>query len=96
MAKFTLKERLIADLRSLGWREATGNRSRYTAFVHPDKVKHPNMLFVGDNGALRSGLCASRSCSIGHATHQTPYYSLALTAGDKALDPMAAYKDVIA
>lgn len=80
--KHTLHDRLVAGLLALGWSKDHTDKSRYDAFMHP---KRQAKLFVGTNGALRSGECASRSFSIGDAARQTPAYSHYLAAGDAAL-----------
>ncbi len=70
----------MAGLTSLGWRLDVNDKSKYEAYRKPgDKHK----LFVGPNGALRSGECASRSFSMGDATRLTPFYKSILEAGDK-------------
>ena len=85
----TFKERLIAGLKAKGWVEDPSNRSKYTAFIHPDKVKYPSRTkrFVGESGALRKGECASRSFSIGCPSHPTLVWFDYLKAGDEALKP---------
>lgn len=77
MPKLTFKERLIAGLLALGWRQDNSDRSRYTAFVNHGAPK----LFVGENGALRMGECASRSHSVGDPNRQTKFYTQVLEAG---------------
>lgn len=84
MAK-TYQERLVAGLKAKGWVADAGDRSKYQAFTHAEKPGRK--LFVGPNGALRSGDCASRSFSIGDAARQSEFYTAVLAAGDKALAP---------
>ena len=78
----TFKERLVAGLKAYGWTEDFSDRSHYTAFVHP---KYSQKRFVGTNGALRQGHCASKSISIGDATRKRAIYTMLLAAGDAAL-----------
>jgi len=79
----TFRERLIAGLLANGWKEDKADKSRYPAFHNPEHVKK---LFVGKNGALRSGRCASKSQSVGLPVHQTELYKRILADGDKVLE----------
>lgn len=67
----TYAERLTKGLLAMGWKIDHADRSRYVAFTH---VGHKFKLFVGPNGALRSGRTASASSSIGDATRQNSFY----------------------
>jgi hypothetical protein len=78
----TYEARLIAGLISMGWTQDLNDRSRYSAFV---KAGHQRKLFVGPNGALRSGHCASQSGSIGDSRRQSEFYLKVLAAGDAHL-----------
>jgi len=78
MTKLTFCERLIAGLLAYGWHRDLTNRSKYEAFTHSDRKQK---LFVGPNGALRTGECASRSVSIGDAGNQTTFYQSLLAKG---------------
>jgi hypothetical protein len=84
MKNKTYKERLIAGLKVLGYREIPAGSSKYAVF-HKDGLK--NKLFVGKNGALRSGLRPSGSFSQGDAGNQSPVYQRILIAGDKGQIP---------
>jgi hypothetical protein len=57
----TIKDRAIRYLKVRGWEEDPKDRSHYQAFTHPDKQ---NKAFVGVNGAVRVGACASKSFSV--------------------------------
>lgn len=74
----TYKERLVAGLKALGWVEDRTDKSKYTAFTHPEKE---GKAFVGQYGALRLGECASRSFSIGDPANQTVVYKEILAKG---------------
>lgn len=78
----TYKERLIAGLKALGYSEDPKNKSKYAAFVHPERN---NKMFVGTAGALRSGTSASSSFSIGDPANKSKHYMIVLDAGEKAL-----------
>ena len=78
----TYKERLVAGIKRLGWSVDWMNKSRYTAFT---KAGASCKLFVGPNGALRKGECATRSYSIGDAVMQSTVYKQILALGDKEL-----------
>ncbi len=78
MPNLTFRERLIAGLLALGYKRDLTDRSHYEAFTRPGL---DDKLFVGTNGALRKGHCASKSWSIGDATRQTPVYSQILAKG---------------
>jgi len=86
----TFKERLIAGLHAKGWKECS-TKSHYAAFQHPEREE---TLFVGENGALRVGRCASASHSVGDPSRRTNFYTSILVEGDKALSalPARAYK----
>lgn len=77
----TYAERLTKGLLAMGWKIDHGDRSRYVAFTH---VGHKFKLFVGPNGALRSGTCASKSSSIGDATRQGSFYKGIVQRGTPA------------
>lgn len=79
----TYAEKLKNGLLALGWREDKTDRSKYTAFTHPDPIKRQFKLFVGPNGALRKGECASRSYSIGDASHQSEFYKHVIAQGEQ-------------
>lgn len=78
----TYRERLIAGLKSMGY-IAEQNRSKYDAFVH---TQRSNKLFVGSNGALRSGPSASNSYSLGDPANQSTLYKQILEKGDAELN----------
>jgi len=76
----TYKEQLIRGLLALGWKvDDTSASSKYKAFTSP--FGEDQRLFVGSNGALRSGRVATQSHSIGDPQHQTSYYIKVLKAG---------------
>lgn len=83
--KATYASRLEAGLIALGWTVDHTDRSKYKAFTKPTKSFK---LFVGPNGALRKGECASRSWSIGMPcdAKKDCYYSIVLKQGDKSLE----------
>lgn len=76
----TLADRLCRGLLALGWRVDFLDRSKYTAFTKPGSKRK---YFVGTNGALRVGDCASRSYSIGCPADQTEMYKLVLKHGER-------------
>lgn len=82
MAKYTIKERLIAGLTKLGYKQDLRDRSKYAAFIDPDPTKK-RKIFVGESGAFRSGLCASQSFSLNFMTHE--FYNRVLAIGDEEL-----------
>lgn len=89
MSQATYEQRLIAGLQTMGWQETTSASGKYTAFAKPGRVNaqgKPLKLFVGSNGALRTGLTASNSHSIGDPSHRQPFYNEVLKAGEKALN----------
>ena len=55
------------------------NSMKYNAWHHPDKK---TVLFVGVNGALRSGDCASKSHSVGDPARHEGFYGRLLASGD--------------
>ena len=57
----TIRDRAIRYLEAHGWVKDHKDKSRYQAFVHPNKN---NKAFVGRAGAVRVGECASRSWSV--------------------------------
>lgn len=59
----TFKERLEAGLRALGYAQVHSHTQKYTSWMHPD-LPADRTLFVGPNGALRVGRCASKSVSM--------------------------------
>lgn len=74
----TFAERLRIGLRSAGYQPDPSDRSKYEAFTHPS---YPgSKLFVGPNGALRQGRCATESWSLGDPTRRTPLYLKFLAA----------------
>ncbi len=77
----TYQERLIAGLTAMGYKPDPTNKSHYKAFVHPQS---DGRLFVGTNGALRSGRTASSSHSVGDPSRQTGFYTKVLAKGDAA------------
>lgn len=62
MPKPTYERRLITGLICLGYKENAARRGKLRMFSIPG---NQFSLFVGPNGALRSGTCASQSRSIG-------------------------------
>lgn len=86
MPQHTFKERLIAGLKAMGYRQVENERSHYTAFYNPTS-KLTTRYFVGDAGALRMGSKASHSWSIGCPADKTGSYLKLLAVGDKALNP---------
>ena len=78
MKTITFRERLIAGLLAFGYQRDLTDRSHYEAFT---RAGLDDKLFVGINGALRKGRCASKSWSIGEATRQTPVYTQILAKG---------------
>lgn len=82
--KHTIKDRLIAGLLALGWKQVEGRSSKYTTFERPGTNRR---MFVGSNGALRIGRCATNSVS----AQQTQLYAECLKMGDAALDPIKQY-----
>lgn len=72
----TFAERLATGLVLLGWTERK-SRSRYREFEKPGNFLK---LFVGPEGALRSGAFASLSHSIGQPSNQTAFYRHVLLA----------------
>lgn len=82
MKKNTFAQRLVAGLKALGYAVDTTNKSRYLAFVHPEKE---NKAFVGSNGALRAGRSASNSMSMGDPSNLTGWYRIVLKKGDEVL-----------
>ena len=78
--KHTYHDRLVAGLTAMGYK-VVNNKSRYAFLYTSDKYK----LFVGANGALRSGECATASHSIGQASSQSTFYKMVLVKGDAAL-----------
>lgn len=77
----TYKQKLINGLACMGWRLDTQDKSKYTAFTHR---AFGYKLFVGTNGALRKGDCASRSYSIGDAARQTDFYKHVILQGEQS------------
>ena len=75
----TYKERLEAGLQALGWQADTTGSGKYSAWR---KAGMKSKAFVGSNGALRLGECASRSFSVGDATRQKGFYAEVLAKGD--------------
>lgn len=84
MTTTTYSARLAAGLRAFGFMEDRSDRSKYRAFTKSG-TNGVNKKFVGCNGALRSGDCASRSYSMGDPANQTPVYLRVLEAGDKVM-----------
>lgn len=83
--KHTFHDRLCAGLEAKGWKRDLTDRSRYDAYFHPQSVQNVR-YFVGPNGALRQGECASRSHSVGDAVEpHTKIYRVFLDAGDTHL-----------
>ncbi len=76
--KLTFKERLIAGLLAMGYVVDNTDKSRYTAFV---KLGQKRKLFVGENGALRVGRCASKSFSLGDPSRLSDDYQRVLAVG---------------
>lgn len=68
-------DRLVAGLKTLGFKEDYSSRSaKYTCLVHPTNAQ--SKYFVGRNGALRAGKCATQSYSVGDPSRQTPTFKL--------------------
>lgn len=67
-----LHDQIVAGLTLMGCKVVPG-RSKYTELEYPH-FKSGHKFFVGRNGALRKGPCASRSVSIGDASNQTGFY----------------------
>lgn len=83
--KNTYHDRLCAGLEARGWKRDQTDKSRYDAYFHPASVQRVK-YFVGPNGALRQGECASRSHSVGDAPEpHTRIYQAFLDAGDEHL-----------
>jgi hypothetical protein len=84
----TYHDRLVAGLKAMGWVLDTKQKSNYTAFTN--KLS-PSKLFVGKSGALRKGLNASSSQSIGCPSDnpRPARYARILQAGDFVLSPPA-------
>lgn len=79
----TYAERLKLGLVAKGWREDKTDRSRYTAFVREGTQ---GKVFVGPSGALRAGVCASKSHSVGSPVFQSAIYREYLLAADNAVN----------
>jgi len=81
MSKHTYKERLVAGLLADGWRREQHTGAKVPGYVKPGMKK----VFVGVNGALRTGSCKSSSWSVGDPTRVTVFYKKLLDLGDAAL-----------
>lgn len=83
MAK-TYKERLAAGLKASGWKQAEGvSCAKYQVWTHVDRGFK---LYLGPNGALRSGYTVAESRSIGCPSgHQNVFYLHLLGTGDAEL-----------
>ena len=89
---YTFKARLEAGLLVDGYKALSGKSSKYTTWQHQQR---DNLVFVGKNGALRMGPCATRSFSIGMPadigsrypySKNTAAYRRIIALGDKALE----------
>ena len=87
MAK-TFKERLVVGLLVAGYVEGQGLSRKYAVFARYGELN--KKLFVGPNGALRSGRCATDSFSIGDPCNQTEAYKRFLTLADRAEERIGA------
>lgn len=80
MAKHTIKERLVAGLQAKGWQPCPKRTtSKLQAF---EKAGVRSVVFVGVNGALRSGRTASDSYSL----ERTAAYADVLSYGTAVLE----------
>jgi len=63
MPKQTIQQQLTQGLMALGYSHISKGNSRYEWFLGPigQKEKRPRYIFVGKNGALRSGTAPSNS-----------------------------------
>ena len=59
--KETKRDKLVRELKDLGWSETKTRSSKYVALSHPDEK---DLFFVGSKGALRKGICATKSISM--------------------------------
>jgi len=59
--KETKRDKLIRELKDLGWSETKTRSSKYVALSHPDEE---DLFFIGRKGALRKGSCATKSISM--------------------------------
>ncbi len=88
MNKHTYKERLMAGLLALGHLKCDDQPSKkYVAFQKPGSL---NKTFVGPNGALRHGVSATNSISVGCPTGPDAYFKKVLDAGDTAIASLRA------
>ena len=77
----TYEERLVAGLIAIGYSEDETKRTKLRCFI---KEGRANKLFVGPNGALRSGKCATKSYSIGNPSDKNSFYLDLLKRGDES------------
>ncbi len=80
----TYQERLIAGLTAMGYKPIEHKSGLYKAFI-----RNGPRMFVGPNGALRTGRSASNSHSVGDPSQQTGFYSMVLAKSDEALSVSA-------
>ena len=86
----TYRDRLVAGLLACGCIVDTDDKSKYTAFK---RLGQRTKYFVGVNGALRCGECASRSFSIGDPSNQTSVWLRILKAGEPVTNTAAGWID---
>ena len=89
MKQLTFKARLMQGLANLGWTQEPTASRKYVCFAPPAGYERHTgkgwRLFVGKNGALRSGRVASHSSSIGDPCDQTKFYRNVLAASELPL-----------
>lgn len=82
------RDRLTKGLLALGFKQ---EQSKSNMLVFSNHSKSPGMLyFVGPNGALRKGLCKSKSWSLGDPSIQTPFYESVLKASGENVEWICA------
>ncbi len=87
----TYQERLIAGLTAMGYKPIEHKSGLYKAFI-----RNGPKMFVGPNGALRTGRSASNSHSVGDPSQQTGFYSMVLARGDATLATAAKPQNLAA
>ena len=81
----TWKEKLVAGLLAMGFTQDVNIRSqKYVAFTHPSRH---DTLFVGKSGALRAGLTASTSYSVGDPSAQSGLYRMIISKSETPTTP---------
>jgi len=90
----TIQERLTTGLLAMGFEAHPGKSGKYHAFYRNelDKQGRHVYLFIGSNGALRKGHCASDSYSIGCPSMPSTAFKIILEKGDAVLNKPIAFE----